>query len=43
MEYGVMAEEVTFTESAEIARQFIANWDSRLKASRTFETSVENQ
>ncbi|NLR97012.1 phospholipase D family protein [Rhizobium sp. P38BS-XIX] len=31
------AENVTFTDSAEIARQFIANWDSRLKASRPFE------
>lgn len=31
------AENVTFTDSSEIARQFIANWDSRLKASRTFE------
>ncbi|TWB19544.1 phospholipase D-like protein [Rhizobium sp. ERR 1071] len=31
------AENVTFTDSAEIARQFIANWDSRLKVSRAFE------
>ncbi len=37
------AENVTFTDSPEIARQFIANWDSRLKASRVFETSAENQ
>jgi phosphatidylserine/phosphatidylglycerophosphate/cardiolipin synthase-like enzyme len=32
------AENVTFTESQEIARQFMANWDSRLKVSRVFET-----
>ncbi len=31
------AENVTFTESREIARQFLANWDSRLKVSRAFE------
>ncbi|MFJ6323318.1 phospholipase D family protein [Rhizobium sp. NPDC092014] len=31
------AENVTFTDSAEIARQFIANWDDRLKVSRAFE------
>lgn len=31
------AENVTFTDSPEIARQFIANWDSRLQASRPFE------
>ncbi|TWB61714.1 phospholipase D-like protein [Rhizobium sp. ERR 922] len=31
------AENVTFTESREIARQFMANWDSRLKVSRAFE------
>jgi len=34
------AENVTFTESAGIARQFIANWDSRLKASKVFERRV---
>lgn len=33
------AENVTFTESSEIARQFTANWDSRLKASRPFEAA----
>ncbi|GAC1040848.1 phospholipase D family nuclease [Rhizobium sp. No.120] len=31
------AENVTFTESTELARQFISNWDSRLKVSRAFE------
>ncbi|MFJ6328500.1 MULTISPECIES: phospholipase D family protein [unclassified Rhizobium] len=31
------AENVTFTESREIARQFLANWDNRLKVSRVFE------
>ncbi|MBB3567205.1 phospholipase D family protein [Rhizobium sp. BK491] len=31
------AENVTFTESREIARQFMTNWDSRLKVSRAFE------
>ncbi len=31
------AENVTFTESRDIARQFMANWDSRLKVSRAFE------
>lgn len=31
------AENVTFTESPEIARQFIVNWDSRLQVSRTFD------
>ncbi|AGB71048.1 MULTISPECIES: phospholipase D family nuclease [Rhizobium] len=31
------AENVTFTESKEIARQFMVNWDSRLKVSRGFE------
>jgi phosphatidylserine/phosphatidylglycerophosphate/cardiolipin synthase-like enzyme len=28
------AENATFTEGSEIARQFIANWDNRLKVSR---------
>ena len=31
------AENVTFTESREIAREFNGNWDSRLKVSRAFE------
>ncbi|SCB37584.1 phospholipase D family nuclease [Rhizobium lusitanum] len=31
------AENVTFTDSREIAKQFSANWDSRLKVSRAFE------
>ncbi len=31
------AENVTFTESQEIARQFMANWDGRLKMSRPFD------
>ncbi|WP_411906301.1 phospholipase D family protein [Rhizobium mayense] len=34
------AENVTFTESSEIARQFTANWDSRLKVSRAFEGAM---
>ncbi|MGZ9724264.1 phospholipase D family nuclease [Rhizobium miluonense] len=33
------AENVTFMENAEIARQFIANWDSRLNVSRVFEVA----
>ncbi len=36
------AENVTFTDSPEIARQFIANWDSRLQASRPFGQPVEH-
>ena len=31
------AENVTFSESREIARGVLANWDSRLKVSRAFE------
>ncbi len=31
------AENVTFTESPQIARQFLDNWDQRLRASRTFD------
>jgi phosphatidylserine/phosphatidylglycerophosphate/cardiolipin synthase-like enzyme len=31
------AENVTFTESSEIAEQFSDNWDSRLKVCRAFE------
>ncbi|EJK87326.1 hypothetical protein PMI03_01337 [Rhizobium sp. AP16] len=31
------AENVTFTVSREIAREFLRNWDSRLKDSRPFE------
>ncbi|QYA12108.1 phospholipase D family protein [Rhizobium sp. AB2/73] len=34
------AENVTFTESREIARQFTTNWDSRLKVSRVFEGAM---
>ncbi|NEI74893.1 hypothetical protein GR212_35765 [Rhizobium lusitanum] len=34
------AENVIFTDSADIARQFMVNWDSRLKVSRVFESSV---
>jgi phosphatidylserine/phosphatidylglycerophosphate/cardiolipin synthase-like enzyme len=30
------AENVTFSESREIAREFLRNWDSRLKVSRVF-------
>ncbi|AVA20696.1 phospholipase D family protein [Rhizobium sp. NXC24] len=30
------AENVTFMESREVARDFLANWDSRLKVARTF-------
>ncbi|MGG6895808.1 hypothetical protein [Rhizobium sp. BR 315] len=37
------AENVTFTESGEIARQLLANWDSRLKVSRAFESATENR
>ena len=31
------AENVTFTDSREIAREFLVNWDKRLKASRVFQ------
>jgi len=31
------AENVTFIESEELTREYMANWDSRLKASRVFE------
>ncbi len=31
------AENVTFTESRELAREYLANWDGRLKVSRAFE------
>lgn len=31
------AENVTFTDSREVAKQFSDNWDSRLKVSRSFE------
>jgi phosphatidylserine/phosphatidylglycerophosphate/cardiolipin synthase-like enzyme len=31
------AENVTFTDSSEVAKQFSDNWDSRLKVSRAFE------
>ena len=31
------AENVTFTESRELAQVYLANWDSRLKVSRAFE------
>lgn len=34
------AENVIFTDSADIVRQFMVNWDSRLKVSRVFESSV---
>ncbi|MDL2409957.1 phospholipase D family protein [Rhizobium calliandrae] len=34
------AENVTFTQSGEIAHQFLANWDSRLNVSRAFEVPV---
>ncbi len=34
------AENVTFTDSVDIARQFLSNWDSRLKVSRAFEGAV---
>ncbi|NTH25645.1 phospholipase D family protein [Agrobacterium rhizogenes] len=37
------AENVTFTESREIAREYLGNWDSRLKASRAFEGKARNQ
>ncbi|WP_169055438.1 phospholipase D family protein [Rhizobium sp. P44RR-XXIV] len=37
------AENVTFTESSDIARQFIANWESRLKVSRPFEVESRAQ
>ncbi len=30
------AENVTFTESRELAREYLANWESRLRVSRTF-------
>lgn len=32
------AENVTFTESRELAREYLANWDNRLKVSKVFET-----
>ena len=31
------AENVTFMESRDLAREYLANWDSRLKVSRAFE------
>ena len=31
------AENVTFTESRELAHEYLGNWDSRLKVSRAFE------
>lgn len=31
------AENVTFIDSSEVAKQFSDNWDSRLKVSRAFE------
>lgn len=34
------AENVTFTESREFAREFIDNWDSRLKTSHVFDQRV---
>ncbi|NEI74994.1 phospholipase D family protein [Rhizobium lusitanum] len=34
------AENVTFTEGRELAREYLANWDSRLKVSRVFENSA---
>ncbi|OEC94420.1 hypothetical protein A9Z06_33360 [Rhizobium sp. YK2] len=34
------AENVTFTESRELAREYLANWDSRLRVSRTFEGAI---
>ncbi|MBB3453148.1 phosphatidylserine/phosphatidylglycerophosphate/cardiolipin synthase-like enzyme [Rhizobium sp. BK313] len=39
------AENVTFIDGREVAREFLANWDSRLKASRAFEgpNSVSNK
>ncbi len=36
------AENVTFTESRELARKYLANWDSRLKVSHVFETPFGN-
>lgn len=33
------AENVTFMESRELAREYQENWDSRLKVSRSFEAS----
>ncbi|WP_296441390.1 phospholipase D family protein [Rhizobium sp. 60-20] len=36
------AENVTFTDSVDIARQFLSNWDSRLKVSRAFEGARTN-
>ncbi len=33
------AENVTFTDSRELAREYLANWDSRLKMSRAFEAA----
>ncbi|GES53016.1 hypothetical protein Rhsp01_56020 [Rhizobium sp. NBRC 114257] len=34
------AENVTFTDSRELAREYLANWDSRLRVSRTFEGAI---
>lgn len=34
------AENVTFTESREIAREYLSNWDNRLKVSRVFEGAM---
>ncbi|MBM7048477.1 MULTISPECIES: phospholipase D family protein [Rhizobium] len=37
------AENVTFIESREIAREFLVNWDNRLKSSRAFEGKAQGQ
>ncbi|WP_112603031.1 phospholipase D-like domain-containing protein [Rhizobium sp. WW22] len=37
------AENVTFTESRELARKYLGNWDSRLKVSRAFEEVPRRQ
>jgi phosphatidylserine/phosphatidylglycerophosphate/cardiolipin synthase-like enzyme len=34
------AENVTFTESRELAHEYLANWDNRLKVSRVFEGAM---
>ncbi|GAC1044887.1 hypothetical protein thsrh120_48910 [Rhizobium sp. No.120] len=36
------AESVTFVESRELAREYLANWDGRLKVLRSFEASASH-
>ena len=36
------AENVIFTDSREVAHEFLANWDSRLRVFRAFESAAKN-